>query len=226
MASPSILFVFKNRNDPFAEVALTYVRQHFPRHQTIFGTQGDDLPDAIRTCRADYLVSYLSPWIIPQSVLDNIKIASINFHPGPPEYPGIGCYNFAHYDQVSEYGVTCHHMVRSVDSGKIIAVRRFPILESDNVSSIARQASVQMLVLFFDMMSCLSKGNPLPVSDEVWRRKPYTRSDMYELFRITTDMSEAEVERRIKAAEFPGWPGAYIELHGRRFYLPTPDQDI
>ena len=36
------------------------------------------------------------------------------------------------------------------------------------------------------------------------------------------DMSEAEVLKRIKAAEYPGWPGAFIEIGGKRFYHNAP----
>ena len=218
MHKTSILFLSKNRKDAFAENALSFVTQHFPNHKIVLGNQGQDLPDVVRDCEVDYLISYLSPWIIPQAVLKKAKVAAINFHPGPPEYPGIGCYNFAIYNAVAEYGVTCHHMARAVDTGKIIAVRRFSVFPADTVHSIAKQSSAQLLALFYEVMSIIAKGRALPVSDEIWKRKPYTKTEMYELFRIKPEMSDVEIQKRIKAAEYPGWPGAFIEVGGRRFY--------
>ena len=218
MNQTSILFLSKNRKDAFAQEALAFVSQNFPNHEIALGTQDQDLPDLVRNCEADFIISYLSPWIIPQAVLEKAKVAAINFHPGPPEYPGSGCYNFAIYDAVAEYGVTCHHMTRAVDTGKIIAVRRFPVFASDSVHSIAKQSSAQMLVLFYEVMSNILKGCALPASEETWKRKPYTKAEMYDLFQIKPEMPELEIQRRIKAAEYPGWPGAFIEVGGRRFY--------
>jgi len=49
----------------------------------------------------DYLISFLNSVYIDKSVRKKIKINSFNFHPGPPEYPGFGCYNFALLDKVN-----------------------------------------------------------------------------------------------------------------------------
>ena len=46
----------------------------------------------------DYLFSFLNPLFINRDVRKKIKKNSINIHPGPPEYPGYGCYNFALLD--------------------------------------------------------------------------------------------------------------------------------
>lgn len=218
MSQPSVLLVSKNREDPLAQDALAFVAQHFANHQIVLGMKGDPLPTAIRNWEGDYLVSYLAPWILPQRVLDKARVAAINFHPGPPEYPGIGCYNFALYDRVPTYGVVCHHMAAHVDTGEMIAVRRFPLFPSDSVVSLAKRSSAHLLLLFYEIMSRVLKGEPLPRSEESWQRKPFTSTEMYELFRLTPDMSDEEVQRRIKAAEYPGWPGAYVELAGQRFY--------
>ena len=37
--------------------------------------------------------------VLKKTFLDKIKVASINFHPGPPDYRGIGCANFAIINQ-------------------------------------------------------------------------------------------------------------------------------
>ena len=41
----------------------------------------------------DYVLSFLSKKILNKKFLSQTKILNINFHPGPPDYPGIGCYN-------------------------------------------------------------------------------------------------------------------------------------
>ena len=71
-------------------------------------------------------MSYLI-WVVPEWLLRKAKIAAINFHPASPDYPGIGCRNFALYENAKEYGVTCHHMSATIDTGSIIEIKRFPI---------------------------------------------------------------------------------------------------
>ncbi len=80
-----------------------------------------------RSWQGDYIISYLSRWVVPAELLERARRAAVNFHPASPDYPGIGCNNFALYENAAEYGVTCHHMAPRVDSGEIIAVRRFPV---------------------------------------------------------------------------------------------------
>lgn len=222
MDQPSMLVLAKDREDPFTDEALRFVAQHCVHARVLRGKVGDAVPQELADWHGDYLFSYLSPWIVPQSILDRAGCAAINFHPGPPEYPGSGCYNFAVYHQAAEYGVTCHHMARRVDTGRIIAVRRFPAFPSDSPFTLAKRAHAHVLTLFCDMVGLILEGQPLPQSAETWKAKAYTRARMLELFCVSPDMAADEVRRRTKAAEFPGHHGAYVEIAGQRFYhLPA-----
>ena len=78
-------------------------------------------PKTITEWSGDFILSYLNPLVLPNILIERAKIAAINFHPGSPAYPGSGCYNFALYNQAEQYGVTCHHLVKRVDSGDIIS---------------------------------------------------------------------------------------------------------
>jgi methionyl-tRNA formyltransferase len=150
-------------------------------------------------------------------LLNRAQVASINFHPGPPEYPGIVCTNFAIYNSESTYGVTCHHMASTVDTGKIIAVKRFPLYPTDTVLSLTQRCYVYILTLFYEIASELYFGNSLPSCNETWKRKPYKRVELNELCKINRDMDTEEIKKRIKATTFPNAPGAYIEIDGMRF---------
>ena len=63
-----------------------------------YGESCDHFPEEVKKNNYDLLISYISPWIVHKSVLDKTKRWNINFHPGSPEYPGIGCFNFAIFD--------------------------------------------------------------------------------------------------------------------------------
>lgn len=87
----------------------------------------------------------MSPWIIPKGLLERVVKGAINWHPGPPEYSRIGCTNFAIYNNEKEFGITCHYMLDKVDTGKIIGVKRFSILENDTVFSITQKCYLLIL---------------------------------------------------------------------------------
>jgi len=207
---PSVLFIGK-KDDFYCEKAVEFIKLHFEKNNIILGKRGDVLSEDGREW--DYIISYLSPWIIPGDLLNRAKKANINFHPGPPEYPGIGCTNFAIYNQERSFGVTSHHMDRKVDTGKIIAVRRFPLYPTDTVFSLTQRCYAHILVLFYEIMSIILDGeHDLPISDEYWKRKPYKREELNALCEITAGMSPEEINRRVKAVTFPNAPGAYIKI--------------
>ena len=104
-----------------------------------------------------------------------------------------------------------------VDTGSMIAVKRFPIYESDTVFSLTQRCYGYIIQLFYEVVSLILVGDDLAQSDECWKRKPYKRKDLQELCRITTDMSAEEIRRRTKAVTFPNAPGAYIEIDSMIF---------
>ena len=200
-AKLKILFIGK-ADDQYSRIAGEFVSLHFPETVTIYGKRGESFPQEAAEWKGDIVISYLSQWIIPDKVLKSAALMAINFHPGPPEYPGIGCTNFAVYDGVSEYGVTCHHMLAKVDTGKIITVKRFPVHKTDTVFSITQRCYALILNQCFEIFDFIITRKPLPQSNEDWTRKPFLRKELNRLCRITPDMPVEEMNRRIKATNF------------------------
>ena len=166
----------------------------------------------------DYLISYISPYVFAKRMLEVTKIAAINFHPGPPEYPGIGCTNFALYDGADQFGITVHHMEPKVDSGEIIMVKRFPIVRAETVWSLSQKCYAYIFAAFCELLPLFAEGdNMRNLSKEVWQREPYTRKELEELCVITEDMDDEEVARRVRATTFPDMPGARIYKGGYTF---------
>lgn len=215
-----VLFIGK-KNDSRCAQAQSFVAANFPGATVVSGRRGDPHPPEFDEWQGEFVFSYLSPWIVPARLLDRAKAAAINFHPGPPEYPGIGCTNFAIYNEETTFGVTCHHMAPRVDTGAIIAVRRFPLLPTDTVYSLTQRCYDHILELFHEIVSLIVSGQELPRPKEEWSREPYLRSQLDDLCRLTPQMPPQEICRRIRATSFPGMPGPYVELGGHRFVLET-----
>lgn len=210
--------LFTKKDKPLVEKVISHLKDRCKELSVYRGSIDDkDFPTEAWNEEPDLIISYLSPWIIPWKFLIKAKYGGINFHPGPSEYPGIGCFNFAIYNQEKNYGVVAHLMEERVDRGKIIALRRFPLLESYSVEDLSLKSYKELFLLFSEVIESILKKEALPDCREVWKRKPYTRRDLEELFRIDFKMSKDETAKRIKADTFPNMPGAYIDISGYRF---------
>lgn len=196
-----VLFIGKADNY-YTSAAAEFIKKHFENATIVFSERSQPFPQKLKEWKGDLLISYLAQWIIPEEVILNASLAAVNLHPGPPEYPGIGCTNFAMYNDEKVFGVTMHHMLARVDSGPIISVKRFPVLSTDDVYSLTQRCYVEILHLFVEQMTDLLKGKPFPASQEIWKRKPYKRKELDELCQLTEEMTEEEKQKRIRATTF------------------------
>jgi methionyl-tRNA formyltransferase len=212
-----VLFLRKKDNE-YAQRAEDFIRSHYPQATIFSGHRKDRLPPEVINWKGDLMISFISSWIYPATLLENARYAAINFHPGSPEYPGTGCTNFAVYHGAKEYGITCHHMKAAVDSGHIIQVKRFPVADDDTVYSVTQRCYHLIEESFYEIMQLVLNGEPLPVTNEAWKRKPYTRKQLDDLCHIRPDMSPEEVERRIKATTYKT-PWAFTKIGDHIFKL-------
>jgi len=216
----SLLFIGK-KNDPYTDDAANTVLTLFEDATVVRVAKGERLPEVATSWAGDWLISYLCPMVLPKDLLNKATSGAINFHPGPPEYPGIGCTNFAIYNDEKIYGVTCHFMASKVDTGQIIEVSHLPVYENDSVYTLTRRCYAYQIRLFHTIMDRILNDKPLEAGDLTWQRKPYTSTDFKKLYTITPDMSEEEIERRIRATSFPGYAGPELLLHGRKYVLES-----
>ena len=215
----SILFLGK-ADEAYCARALDFCRARSSNVTFALGKWGDPMPKEARNWQGDYIISYLSRWVVPADLLARARRAAINFHPASPEYPGIGCNNFALYEDAKEYGVTCHHMASKVDTGALVAVSRFPVYPTDDVEALLERTYQYQIALFFEIVGLIVEGKDLPVSNETWTRPPFTRKQFNELFKVTPEMSKEEIARRVRAVSYKHWQ-PYVEIEGFRFeYRP------
>lgn len=201
--------LFIKETKPGAGEVISYLKDHFADVSIFSAEKYSEFPQEAYKCKQDILISYLAPWVIPAKMLDTTRLWNINFHPGPPEYPGIGCTNFAIYNNEKSYGVTSHLMEKKVDTGMILAVKRFDMSKDESVYSLSMKSYKHMLELFYETMDRILNRNELPETDEKWTRSPYKREELEMLCRIEPGTPKIEIERRVKATKYPGMPGAY-----------------
>jgi methionyl-tRNA formyltransferase len=203
----------------YSNVAINFIKQNFSDYRIVKSDSGELLNGLQYEMKFDYIIAFLYPNIVPESVLKNAKTASVNFHPGPPEYPGAGCYSFALYNEETFFGTTCHHMLKRPDTGHLIFVKRFPIFETDTLSTLKERTMTYTLLNFFEMMYLILEKKELPVADEHWKRDPYLQKDFRKLLEINSNMSTNEIDKRIRATAHPLYPGPYFEIQGKKYTI-------
>jgi len=221
----SVLFFGRNGCD-YSNRALSHFKQiGFDVTEVLSRQRTDTLPEDIHCWEGDYIFCFRSYFIIPKSLLDRARIAAINFHPAPTEYPGSGCINWALYDNSEIYGVTSHIMNEKVDNGAILECRRFPILPQDNLETLLAKAHLKTFDLIIDITTGLALHGKefldkklADSKNEKWRGAARKMHEIDALQKIDLGCSKDELERIIRATHTPAFP-LEINLHGYRFVL-------
>jgi len=168
----------------------------------------------------DYLISFLNSMYINKSVRKKIKINSFNFHPGPPEYPGFGCYNFALLDQVNFYGSTIHMINNKFDSGKIVGVKKFKITSKKcNLEKLIRKTHENIFKQAKNFINVI-QNKKLKIEENIkWRRKAYTKKEFDIAREIKLSDSKKTVLKKIKAFSYKSYESVYLNIKGVKFEL-------
>jgi methionyl-tRNA formyltransferase len=164
--------------------------------------------------KPDVVLSFLNEYILRGPLLG---IQGINFHPAPPNYPGRGGASLALFDGAKSYGATAHMIAAAVDSGPIVAVKRFPIEADDCCDAVYARAEVAALELLIEFVDRYGKSGEIGSdATEAWTRKPTTKRE-FQQWLVADPADPLAFVRKVKAARHPRFPGPFVDLHGFRF---------
>ena len=201
------------------------LRGHNPRLTVVTVRNAADLaalpPDLLDRGR---LIAFVTPEIVSNGTLSRLGYGALNFHPGPPSYPGWAPAHFALYERATEFGATVHVMVERVDAGPIIDVARFPIPADISVLGLEGLAYAHLAQLFWRMAKSLATDPKLPPALPVnWGSRKYSRRACRAVCDIPLDIPEEELHRRLRVFggnHFGICPT--IRLHGIEFRAVAP----
>jgi methionyl-tRNA formyltransferase len=170
------------------------------------------------------LIAFVTPVIVPGSILARLGYGAFNFHPGPPSYPGWAPSQFALYDQATEFGATVHVMVEQVDAGPIVEVALFPVPADISVLGLKGLAYAHLAHLFWQMAKSLATDpEPPPTRPIKWGSRKGSRRAYRAICNIPLDITRDDFDRRIRV-----FGGNYfgmmptIHLHGVEFRAVPP----
>jgi len=194
------------------------------RHASAHARNERGFPAAVRglalSGSIDFLLNYLSPLIVPADVLAAIRRDSVNVHPAPPEWPGVGAASYALYANDATFGVTVHRMAVEVDSGEILKVVRFPIRPDDGCDTLWDRALETSLTVFRETCDQLARDGGMTPSGDRWARRATTRKEFERWMTISPAESPDEIARKVREMGHRRFPGPFVELAGFRFELP------
>ena len=170
----------------------------------------------------DYLISFLNSMYINKSVRKKIKINSFNFHPGPPEYPGFGCYNFAMLDKVNFYGSTVHIINDKFDSGKIINVKKFKFsYKKFNLEKLIRKTHENVIKQAKDFINDIQNKKLKIEGNLKWKKKAYTKKEFETAREIKLNDTSKNVLKKIKAFSYKNYESVYLNFKVLKFEQKT-----
>jgi methionyl-tRNA formyltransferase len=201
------------------------LRAHNPRLTVISARTAADLAaldfEVLERAR---LIAFVTPEIVSTRVLSRLGYGAVNFHPGPPNYPGWAPSHFALYEQAAEFGATVHVMVERVDAGPIIDVALFAIPAGISVLGLEGLAYAHLAQLFWRMAKSLATDPaPPPALPVKWGSRKYSRRAYRAICEIPLDIPKDELDRRIRVFggnHFGICPT--INLHGVEFRAVLP----
>jgi methionyl-tRNA formyltransferase len=168
----------------------------------------------------DYLISFLNSMYINKSLRKKIKINSFNFHPGPPEYPGFGCYNFAFLDRANSYGSTIHIINDKFDSGKIVNVKKFKFsYKKFNLEKLIRKTHENIFKQAKVFINDIQNSKLKIEGNLKWKKKAYTKKEFENARKIKLKDSKKTVLKKIKAFSYKNYESVYLIFKGLKFEL-------
>ena len=156
--------------------------------------------------------------MLPPPVLAIPAKGAVNVHGGLlPHYRGGHVTQWAIINAEREFGVTLHYIDEGVDTGPVIAERRFALDEADDADSVGAklcEAGSQLLTTWWPRL--IDGTAPRVPQDE--SRAKYWPLRTPEEGRIIWTMSAAAICRLVRAL-CANSPGAYVELPERRIQV-------
>ena len=179
----------------------------------------------------EYIFCYRSLFILKKKLLDKCNIVAINFHPGSPEFRGLGSVNYAIYNDSKFYGSTAHIINEKIDSGTILDVVKFRLEKKDTIENVLSKTHSTMYKQAIYVINLLLKDKK-NLEKLVKKSKNYKWSDkilnlekLNNFYEIKKNISKKELIRKIKATKTVSYK-PYIAIKDKKFYLDINNKNL
>jgi methionyl-tRNA formyltransferase len=217
------IFFIGRKNDFFSIRFCNILKKNFKQLKSFYndGRNHNQLKKKIRIWKGDYIICFRSNYLFDKREVNKFDGSIINFHPGPPEYRGIGCVNFAKFNNAKRYGATVHIIdSKEIDNGKILHVLKWDVKKNETIDEILSKTYLTQLKQLRIIIKFIKKNNLKYLSNKFknykWARKLYTRRDLEELYKINPKISANKFFRILRATVTKKYK-PYIILNKTKF---------
>ncbi len=169
-----------------------------------------EIADELTDLNADFLVVMAYGQIIGKAVRKAAKKAIINLHASIlPKYRGASCIQSAIANGDEETGITIMHVIRELDAGNIISVKRIRIGETENAGELHDRLGALGPAALDEALEILTK-NPHSGTPQDSGKVTYAPKLLREDGRLDFSRSVEQIERTIRA--YHPWPGTFTDI--------------
>ncbi|MBU9646995.1 formyltransferase [Burkholderia gladioli] len=201
----------------FGSVA-SVAREHGIAVITPADPAGAELREAVAAAQPDFIFSFYYRHMLPVALLALAARGAYNMHGSLlPKYRGRVPTNWAVLRGETETGATLHEMAAKPDAGAILGQTAVPILPDDTAAQVFDKVTVAAEQTLWRVLPALLAGEAPHLPNDL-SQGSYFRGRKPEDGRLDWSKPAAEVYNLIRAVA-PPYPGAFTELHGRRFVV-------
>ena len=133
------------------------------------------IPTRLRAAAVDLACIATFPWRLPPDVIDAPGLGTVNLHPSLlPRHRGPNPWFWTYHADDREVGVTLHIAAPRVDSGGILAQRRWELARAHPVAELHREVAERGAALLPDFLGEAERGalRPVPQDEAAATRAP------------------------------------------------------
>ena len=179
--------------------------------------------EKIKTLNPDIVLCVFYPKILKKNFIDIPKYGCINLHFAPlPKYRGCMPGAWAIIEGQDEFGVTMHYIDEGVDSGDIVAQKKFTINRNDTGKTLYKKCEKVGLELFNEAFPII-KNNKVKKIPQDKTKVIYHRRGVPNDRYIDWEKSAKDIFNFVRALTFPPFPGVRTILNGKEILVKSSD---
>jgi len=172
----------------------------------------------------DYIISIQYHQILEEKILKHPKYGAINLHMAPlPEYRGCNQFTFAILNKEKYFGTSLHYIDPGIDSGDIIAEKRFKISDEITVTELYSMTEKKSIELFKENIGLILnlKNKRIPQKNLINERGShlYYRKDIEDIKELKLEWGKEKLYRYVRALDFPPFEPPYFRINNKKIYL-------
>lgn len=220
---------FGKKDDKYSTIAINFLKKNFFKVEAVLTKNiiGEKINQKyfINFKKYDYLFAYKTKIIIPEKVLNKVKLYSINFHNSLNKYPGSGGNFMSLINNDKFTGITVHLINKNVDNGKIFYLKKVRIKKNDNIKIILDRLELTKLEVFKLVIKNLKNqlwlSKKIIKSNYLWNKKTYKIKEINKLreFKIELNKKKKRYFKNLMRASYPSKYPCYINILGFKFFL-------